>query len=148
DLHPTDRGGTGLSSAQERVALTADLAPLQRAHTSPRAGVRLGVRPLEDAGPPGPASGPGDRDPQTGSPQAAVVSQAEADDTAGDPPGTGEDQDRRHLDEDDRWPGIGPASRRPTWAGAGSDPGGPEVGPARAGRHARSHFVVKTWTCT
>ncbi len=113
DLHPTDRGRTGLSSAQERFALTADLAPLQRANPGPCDGLRIGVRPLEDTRPSGQASGPGDRDPQTRSPQASVVTQAEADDTAGHPPGTRQSQDRRHLDEHHRRPGIGPPSRGP-----------------------------------
>src|SRR5271157_5299697 len=49
NLHSTDRGRASLSSAQERVAIAADLAPLQRADPSPCDGVRLGVRPLEDA---------------------------------------------------------------------------------------------------
>ena len=65
DLHPTDRGRTGLSSTQERFALTADLAPLQRANPGPCDGLRIGVCPLEDTRPPGQASGPGYRDPQT-----------------------------------------------------------------------------------
>src|SRR5437899_451635 len=63
DLHPTDRGRAGVSGAQERVALAADLAPLQRTHPSPYFGVRAGVRPLEGAGPPGEAGRTDDRDP-------------------------------------------------------------------------------------
>ena len=49
NLHPTDRGRAGLSSTQERAALAAHLAPLQRADASPCDGVRPGVRPLENA---------------------------------------------------------------------------------------------------
>src|SRR5271166_2191049 len=148
DLQSTVPGRTSVSGTQERVAFAADLAPLQRAHPSPRDGLRPGVRPLEDARPPGQASGPNDRDPQTRSPQASIVSQAEADDTAGHPPCTGCDQDWRHLDANGRWPAIGLASRRPPRAGASSDLGGSEADPAGAARHAGSHFVVKTWTCT
>src|SRR5579864_3216945 len=147
DLHATDSGRARFSSAQERVASAAHLAPLQRALARPRDGVRTSVRALEDARPHGQASRPDDPDPQTGFRKAPVFSQGETDDTASDPARTREDSSRRHHAEDCRWPGIGPAPHRRAQASPAAHLDSSEPDLTRASGYARSHFVVKTWPC-
>ena len=114
NVYAAHAGRACLPGSEKRITLAADLAPLQRAHASSCFCVRSGVRALEDIGPPRQASRADDQDPKAGSRQASIVAQAQADDAAGDSPGAGEDQDRRHIAEHVGRTAIGPASRRST----------------------------------
>src|SRR5271157_3268060 len=143
-IYAIDGGGARLPGAQKRVALAPRLAPLQRTDSGPRAGLRAGLRPLEDPGSLIQASGAGDRDPQTRSAPAQRVTQATSDDARSHPPDVGQPPDRRHPAGDDRWPDAGLAAGCPPRSRASQDPGRLEAQPPRAA-DSRSRNVVKTW---
>ena len=62
NIHATDGGGTCVPRAEERIAVTPSVAPLQWTDKGPRDGLRVGLRVMEDAGSLIQAGGARDRD--------------------------------------------------------------------------------------
>jgi hypothetical protein len=144
DEYAIGRGRESVPRAQERAALAAGVASVQRPCPGPRVRLRVGLRLVENAGPSGPASGTADADPQAGgAPLRPSRPQAATDDTGSGPAGTGTHPDRRHHPGDHRGAATTVTSRRTPRRGTEAHPGGPKAGTAGTAE-SRPAFLVKT----